>query len=143
VICDGPQRSPEHLLIDAQLCAKAPQACRFRGNSLNSDGSRVNAAKLQLDLVPIVSNKCNNPNSPAWLEHIQKANAALGSLTPERMANLRLGEAFTWSREATDEAFTKSAVKIRCRPCVSHHGGANEDGGGRMSSVVRGARCGR
>lgn len=65
-------------------------------------------------------------NSPAWLKHIQKANAALGSLTPEKMANLRPGEAFIWSSKATDDAFTKSAVKIRCRPRVTHHGGATK-----------------
>lgn len=65
-------------------------------------------------------------NSPAWLKHIQKANAALGSLTPEKMANLRPGEAFIWSSKASDEAFTKGAVKIRCRPRVSHHGGATK-----------------
>ncbi|MBK9261893.1 MAG: ATP-binding protein [Polyangiaceae bacterium] len=65
-------------------------------------------------------------NSPAWLKHIQKANAALGSLSPEKMANLRPGEAFVWSSKATDEAFTKSAVKIRCRPRVTHHGGATK-----------------
>lgn len=65
-------------------------------------------------------------NSPAWLKHIQKANAALGSLTPEKMANLRPGEAFVWSSKATDDAFTKSAVKIRCRPRVTHHGGATK-----------------
>lgn len=65
-------------------------------------------------------------NSPAWLKHIQKANAALGSLTPEKMSNLRPGEAFIWSSKATDEAFTKTAVKIRCRPRVTHHGGATK-----------------
>lgn len=65
-------------------------------------------------------------NSPAWLKHIQKANAALGSLTPEKMSNLRPGEAFIWSSKASDEAFTKSAVKVRCRPRVTHHGGATK-----------------
>jgi DNA helicase HerA-like ATPase len=65
-------------------------------------------------------------NSPAWLKHIQKANAALGTLSPEKMANLRPGEAFIWSSKATDEAFTKGAVKIRCRPRVTHHGGATK-----------------
>jgi DNA phosphorothioation-dependent restriction protein DptH len=65
-------------------------------------------------------------NSPAWLKHIQKANAALGSLTPEKLANLRPGEAFIWSSKASDEAFTKSAVKIRCRPRVTQHGGATK-----------------
>jgi type I restriction enzyme M protein len=65
-------------------------------------------------------------NSPAWLKHIQKANAALGALTPEKMSNLRPGEAFIWSSKATDDAFTKSAVKIRCRPRVTQHGGATK-----------------
>lgn len=62
-------------------------------------------------------------NSPAWLKHIQKANAALGTLTPEKMAHLRPGEAFVWSSKATDEAFSKSAIKVRCRPRVTQHGG--------------------
>jgi len=63
-------------------------------------------------------------NSPAWLKHIQKANAALGNLTPERMALLKAGEAYVWSSKATDESFTKGAVKLRCRPRVTEHGGA-------------------
>jgi DNA phosphorothioation-dependent restriction protein DptH len=65
-------------------------------------------------------------NSPGWLKHIQKANAALAALTPEKMANLRPGEAYVWSSKATDEAFTNGAVKIRCRPRVTHHGGATK-----------------
>ncbi len=44
--------------------------------------------------------------------------------SPEKMSNLRPGEAFIWSSKATDEAFTKGAVKIRCRPRATHHGGA-------------------
>ena len=63
-------------------------------------------------------------NSPAWLKHIQKANAALGNLTPERMAQLKAGEAYVWSSKATDESFSKGAVKLRCRPRVTQHGGA-------------------
>src|ERR1700722_15478317 len=31
-------------------------------------------------------------NSPAWLKHIQKANAALLNLTPEQLARLQPGE---------------------------------------------------
>lgn len=54
--------------------------------------------------------------SPAWLKHLQKANAALANLTPEKMAGLRPGEAFVWSSKATDEVFTRGAVKIQCRP---------------------------
>jgi hypothetical protein len=63
-------------------------------------------------------------NSPAWLKHIQKANAALGNLTPERMAQLKAGEAYVWSSRATDESFCKGAVKLKCRPRVTQHGGA-------------------
>ncbi|TWB30524.1 methylation-associated defense system ATP-binding protein MAD8 [Nitrospirillum bahiense] len=63
-------------------------------------------------------------NSPAWLKHIQKANAALGNLTPERMALLKAGEAYVWSSKATDESFSKGAVKVRCRPRATQHGGA-------------------
>lgn len=65
-------------------------------------------------------------NSPAWLKHIQKANAALGNLTPERMAQLKAGEAYVWSSKATDESFSKGAVKLRCRPRVTQHGGATK-----------------
>lgn len=65
-------------------------------------------------------------NSPAWLKHLQKANAALGALTPEKMANLRPGEAFIWSSKATDDSFTRGVVKIRCRPRVTQHGGATK-----------------
>ncbi len=47
-------------------------------------------------------------NSPAWLKHIQKANAALANLTAERMAALRAGEAYVWSSKARDESFQKA-----------------------------------
>lgn len=62
-------------------------------------------------------------NSPAWLKHIQKANAALSSLNAEKMANLRPGEAFIWSSKATDDLFSREAVRVRCRPRVTQHGG--------------------
>jgi DNA helicase HerA-like ATPase len=65
-------------------------------------------------------------NSPAWLKHIQKANAALGTLTPEKMAALRPGEAYVWSSKATDESFSREAHKIRCRPRVTQHGGTTK-----------------
>jgi hypothetical protein len=72
-------------------------------------------------------------NSPAWLRHIQKANAALANLTPDRMAGLKAGEAFVWSTKATDDSFSQGAMKIRCRPRVTQHGGGtriavSEDG---------------
>jgi DNA phosphorothioation-dependent restriction protein DptH len=62
-------------------------------------------------------------NSPAWLKHIQKANAALGTLTPDKMANLKPGEAYVWSSKATDDTFTHGAVKVKCRPRATQHGG--------------------
>jgi hypothetical protein len=63
-------------------------------------------------------------NSPAWLKHIQKANAALNSLTPGKMSRLGAGEAYVWSSKSSDDAFTSGAVKIRCRPRVTQHGGS-------------------
>jgi DNA phosphorothioation-dependent restriction protein DptH len=94
-------------------------------------GEPVNEAERQAiaylrDHLPASYLVLHKFNSPAWLKHIQKANAALGTLTPEKMANLRPGEAFIWSSKASDEAFTKSAVKIRCRPRVTQHGGATK-----------------
>jgi hypothetical protein len=62
-------------------------------------------------------------NSPAWLKHVQRANASLGNLTPEMMAQLAQGEAYVWSSKATDRSFTAGAVKVRCRPRVTRHGG--------------------
>jgi len=62
-------------------------------------------------------------NSPAWLKHIQKANTALDSLSPEKMSNLKPGEAYIWSNKADDDAFIKGAVKVKCRPRVTQHGG--------------------
>ena len=65
-------------------------------------------------------------NSPAWLKHIQKANAALDALTPARLASLGPGEAYVWSSRATDDAFTRGAVKVRCRPRITRHGGGTK-----------------
>lgn len=63
-------------------------------------------------------------NSPAWIKYIQKANASLHALTPEKMANLKQGEAYVWSSKATDESFCRDAMKIQCRPRITLHGGA-------------------
>ena len=65
-------------------------------------------------------------NSPAWLKHIQKANAALLSLTPEQMSRLQAGEAYVWSSKATDPVFSHEAVKLQCRPRVTEHGGSTK-----------------
>lgn len=62
-------------------------------------------------------------NSPAWLKHIQKANTAFNGLTSEKMSHLKTGEAYVWSSKASDDSFTRGAVKIMCRPRVTKHGG--------------------
>ena len=65
-------------------------------------------------------------NSPSWLKHIQKANAALNGLTPEKLSALRPGAAFIWSSKASDDAFTHGAVRVRFRPRVTRHGGGTK-----------------
>jgi DNA helicase HerA-like ATPase len=69
--------------------------------------------------------------SPAWLKHLQKVNASLSGLNPEKLAALRPGEAYVWSGKATDEAFVKGTVKVDCRPRVTRHGGATRTALGR------------
>jgi hypothetical protein len=64
--------------------------------------------------------------SPAWLKHLQKANAALADLNPAKMAGLAAGEAYMWASKATDPAFTRGTVKIRCRPRITRHGGSTK-----------------
>lgn len=65
-------------------------------------------------------------NSPAWLKHIQKANAALSELTSGKMSRLAAGEAYVWSSKASDDSFTRGAVKIKCRPRITQHGGGTK-----------------
>lgn len=65
-------------------------------------------------------------NSPAWLKHIQKANAALGELTSDKMSHLGTGEAYVWSSRASDDSFSRGAVKIKCRPRITQHGGSTK-----------------
>ena len=42
------------------------------------------------------------------------------------MAHLRPGEAYVWSSKATDDAITKGAIKVKCRPRVTQHGGVTK-----------------
>lgn len=68
--------------------------------------------------------------SPAWLKHLQKANTAFTSLRSEQMSQLEPGEAYVWASKATDPAFTHGAVRVRCRPRVTKHGGATKTASG-------------
>jgi len=70
-------------------------------------------------------------NSPAWLKHIQKANTALSELTSDKMSHLGTGEAYVWSSKASDDSFTRGAVKIKCRPRITQHGGRTKTAVGR------------
>jgi DNA phosphorothioation-dependent restriction protein DptH len=69
-------------------------------------------------------------NSPAWLKHVQRANAALGGLTAEKMAQVGRGEAYIWSSVSTEGSFSAGAVKVRCRPRVTRHGGETRTAAG-------------
>lgn len=65
-------------------------------------------------------------NSPAWLKHVQKANASLSNVSAEQMARLATGEAYVWSSKATDPVFSREAVRVLCRPRVTAHGGSTK-----------------
>jgi len=65
-------------------------------------------------------------NSPSWLKHIQKANAALEALTPAKLSALEVGEAYVWSSKASEDSFSKGACRVRLRPRVTSHGGATK-----------------
>jgi hypothetical protein len=98
---------------------------RHKGTSImvaSQDPPSVPVSMIELS-TQIIMHKFN---SPAWLKHIQKANAALGELTSDKMSRLGTGEAYVWSSKASDDSFTKAALKIRCRPRVTLHGGGTK-----------------
>jgi len=66
--------------------------------------------------------KCRENHGVSQLE-IQKANAALSDLTPQKLAGLQPGEVYIWSSKASDSEFTRRAIKINCRPGITKHGG--------------------
>jgi hypothetical protein len=95
---------------------------RHKGTSImvaSQDPPSVPVSLIELSS-HIILHRCN---SPAWLKHIQKANSSLNSLTPEKMSHLGSGEAYVWSAKATDDGFTRGAIKMKCRPRVTQHGG--------------------
>lgn len=62
-------------------------------------------------------------SSPTWLKHIQKGATALKELTAGRLNMLNKGQAYIWSREATNHEFEIRAVQVNIRPRVTKHGG--------------------
>src|SRR2546425_2860604 len=98
---------------------------RHKGTSIlvaSQDPPSVPASLIELSSQIIL----HKFNSPSWLKHIQKTNAALEGLTPAKLAALGPGEAYVWSSRGTDDAFTRGAVRIRCRPRVTQHGGGTK-----------------
>ncbi len=98
---------------------------RHKGTSIlvaSQDPPSVPTSLIELS-TQIVLHKFN---SPAWLKHIQKANSALDALTPAKLASLGPGDAYVWSSRSTEDVFTRGAVKIRCRPRVTQHGGGTK-----------------
>lgn len=65
-------------------------------------------------------------SSPAWLRHVQKGAVALKELNAGRLNMLGVGEAYVWSREATDPIFERRPVKVVIRPRVTKHGGGTK-----------------
>jgi DNA helicase HerA-like ATPase len=103
---------------------------RHKGTSImvaSQDPPSVPVSLIELS-TQIIMHKFN---SPAWLKHIQKANTALSSLTSDKMSRLGIGEAYIWSSQATDDLFTRGAIKIKCRPRVTQHGGGTKTAIGR------------
>lgn len=98
---------------------------RHKGTSIlvaSQDPPSVPTALIELSSQVIL----HKFNSPAWLRHIQKANSALNNLTAEKLSSLGAGEAYLWSSKSTDTSFSNGAVRIRCRPRVTQHGGATK-----------------
>lgn len=108
-----------------QSLVEVVREMRHKGTSIlvaSQDPPSVPTELIELS-TEIVMHKFN---SPEWLKHIQKVNGPLRNLTPESMSRLGPGDAYVWASKASDEAFSKGAVKIKCRPRVTQHGGATK-----------------
>jgi hypothetical protein len=124
VVFDEAHKYIENVDLVSEL-VEVVREMRHKGTSIlvaSQDPPSVPVSLIELS-TQIIMHKFN---SPAWLKHIQKANAALGELTPDNMSHLGTGEAFVWSREASEDIFTRGAVKIKCRPRITQHGGSTK-----------------
>ncbi len=98
---------------------------RHKGTSImvaSQDPPSVPLALIELS-TQIIMHKFN---SPGWLKHIQRANAALRNLSSNEMSQLGTGEAYVWASKSSDETFTRGAVRIQCRPRITQHGGSTK-----------------
>ena len=98
---------------------------RHKGTSIlvaSQDPPSVPASLIELSSQIIL----HKFNSPELVEaHSEGQRRARGPDTGEA-GRLGPGEAYVWSSKATDDAFTHDAVKVRCRPRVTQHGGATK-----------------
>ncbi|MGW5440531.1 methylation-associated defense system ATP-binding protein MAD8 [Nocardia asteroides] len=111
--------SPE--LVD--VLVESVREMRHKGMSIlvaSQDPLSVPTSLIELSDVVIM----HKMTSPAWLRHIQKANAALSALRSEQLARLQPGEAYLWAGKATERSLTHGAVRVTLRPRVTRHGGA-------------------
>ncbi|MEU6072530.1 hypothetical protein [Micromonospora sp. NPDC047074] len=118
-----------HKFIDSpDLAAGLIESVR----EMRHKGMSILVASQEPASVPIALIELSNQlilhrfTSPAWLKHLQKANAALADLTPAKMAALGRGEAYIWSGKATDPDFSRRAVKAHIRPRITEHGGSTK-----------------
>jgi hypothetical protein len=106
-----------------EVLVESVREMRHKGMSIlvaSQDPPSVPVSLIELSDVIIM----HKMTSPAWLKHIQKANAALTALRPEQLANLQPGEAYLWAGKATERSMTHGAVRISLRPRLTRHGGA-------------------
>lgn len=118
-----------HKYIDSpdlvDVLVESVREMRHKGMSIlvaSQDPPSVPVSLIELSDVVIM----HKMTSPAWLKHIQKANAALSNLRPEQLANLQPGEAYLWAGKASERSMTHGAVRVALRPRVTRHGGATK-----------------
>jgi hypothetical protein len=116
-----------HKYIDSpdlvDVLVESVREMRHKGMSIlvaSQDPPSIPVSLIELSDVVIM----HKMTSPAWLKHIQKANAALTALRPEQLANLQPGEAYLWAGKATERSMTHGAVRVALRPRLTRHGGA-------------------
>ncbi|GAB1644323.1 methylation-associated defense system ATP-binding protein MAD8 [Krasilnikovia sp. MM14-A1259] len=118
-----------HKYIDSpdlvDVLVESVREMRHKGMSIlvaSQDPPSVPVSLIELSDIVIM----HKATSPAWLKHIQKANAALVGLRPEQLANLQPGEAYLWAGKATERSMTHGAVRVALRPRLTRHGGTTK-----------------
>ena len=116
---------------------------RHKGTSIlvaSQDPPSVPASLIELSSQIIL----HKFNSPTWLRHIQKANAALEGLTPAKLAALkRLGRSICVEQQS-DRRFRHARRDQGALPPTDHpeHGGATKTGSGQRQGAQTALSCG-